>query len=919
MEWFEIYKEYSLLFMKFFEKHDIKSGTILFERYVEKDPGFSEIEWIANIKEYRVDSIDPIHIFASFNYWKIPVKTRKERMILFLNLIQQDVNTLNLIRKIMDSDYLDVFFNFPHLNITNIVASRSIDSQEEIWKLFSFIVQDDEFFDRKIEELFNNYKSWHGIQVPSLTIFLFWVNSDKYLPLDKNTVSLLKKYKVIKVAPTTYDKYVKLLQNRNHKNLFRNLAYMAIDEKKFNTFTDDEKKSINEYLKNSKEEDIRDIEHNIEKQETDGTLEPLLANIEERKEKLIMLDDFNFELYFVINGIPKVIRFISSNIEEFEDLEYDRNVIIQPNFLIIGLKILDDKHTKILKDNKIYYFNKCFMIKERKVTISEQYDLYRDHKVKNININAVVGKNGTGKSTIIELLVKCINNIAKSLINKNPKAIQVFEDFFYTINTNYSLHALNDTEEGNEWLHDLFHKNDAYQIPMVIEPMREKGDIKIIRLNNLVEQRLLSTILEPSIEFDNTELLRYKKASYLNISLNIKKILGIIKKFVPTTAKVDEQNYEQYIDSILEIPSNKKILSFLTTKNIVKNDIVKNDFVEEHRKIAYFYLCYKLKNITENYEDYKDYKGEDKYSSEEYIDLLMGDDSHITFKLKQTINFLNNNTIPYFGDIQIKDLSEKIKKIKKEGTLTVEYIPPSFFNVKIYIKNISPLKEKTYLFDELSSGEKQKIYSIVSIIYHIQNIQSVHNSNNQNNIKYSNINLILDEIELCFHPDMQRTFIFDLLDSLERKEYFNNILGLNIILVTHSPFILSDITKSNIMYLHEDSDYDGEEDIGQTFGANIHTMLDNSFFMEDGLMGKFAKKHIQKLIDSIKIENNQLKDIILKEINIIGEPIIKNKLLEMYYETFSNKLELLEKEKEKILKEIEIEIEKNKLSGSFNG
>lgn len=37
----------------------------------------------------------------------------------------------------------------------------------------------------------------------------------------------------------------------------------------------------------------------------------------------------------------------------------------------------------------------------------------------------------------------------------------------------------------------------------------------------------------------------------------------------------------------------------------------------------------------------------------------------------------------------------------------------------------------------------------------------------------------------------------------------------------------------------------------KTFGANIHHILKNSFFLKDGTMGQFAQKEINKIIQEI--------------------------------------------------------------------
>jgi hypothetical protein len=213
-------------------------------------------------------------------------------------------------------------------------------------------------------------------------------------------------------------------------------------------------------------------------------------------------------------------------------------------------------------------------------------------------------------------------------------------------------------------------------------------------------------------------------------------------------------------------------------------------------------------------------------------------------------------------------------------------IPPSFFKTNVIF-------EHTGNFDMLSSGEKQQIYSINTIAYHLYNLKSV--MEYEDVYKYNSVNIIFDEVELYFHPDMQRRYINNLREriislGLNKEKDINNI---NIIFITHSPFILSDIPKSNILMLKRDEDskkslpYNNEE---ETFGANVHDLLANEFFMEHGFMGEFAKNRISSLSDflSDSFENNVPIDSKWdkleagKLITIIGEPLIKDSLSDLF-------------------------------------
>ncbi|PFB75354.1 hypothetical protein CN273_29895 [Bacillus thuringiensis] len=150
--------------------------------------------------------------------------------------------------------------------------------------------------------------------------------------------------------------------------------------------------------------------------------------------------------------------------------------------------------------------------------------------------------------------------------------------------------------------------------------------------------------------------------------------------------------------------------------------------------------------------------------------------------------------------------------------------------------------------------------------------------------------ILLDEPEARMHPELTRNFMNELIlflaDVGEGKKKFQ------IITSTHSPFILSDIATSNIIYLEKDKNgYCRNVNRGlNTFGTNIHTLLKDGFFMAS-TMGEFATNKIREVISGINTCN--LKAVTLEQknewlyiINSIGEPLIQNRLMKMYNDKF---------------------------------
>ncbi len=207
------------------------------------------------------------------------------------------------------------------------------------------------------------------------------------------------------------------------------------------------------------------------------------------------------------------------------------------------------------------------------------------------------------------------------------------------------------------------------------------------------------------------------------------------------------------------------------------------------------------------------------------------------------------------------------------------YLPPSIFEIDFELMNDK--KSKSY-FNQLSSGEQQLIHTFQSVFYHLNNLQSAHLSATKR-IKYEAINIIYDEIELYFHPEYQRKFVSELIKSFSRYRIGegNRIKTINILLLTHSPFILSDIPAEHIMLLQPNSKGTAISSCpaGQTFAANINDLMADGFFLKKALMGHFAEKKIYSVIRSIKAGNKPTAED-TQILNLIGDTFLKSSLIE---------------------------------------
>lgn len=447
------------------------------------------------------------------------------------------------------------------------------------------------------------------------------------------------------------------------------------------------------------------------------------------------------------------------------------------------------------------------------------YDLgiSNDFFAHNVNISAIVGKNGAGKSSLLDIIFRMVNNFSAYLVGNSIKRKSAdviyyipgiyselhyqmgdkkgilynydnvvallfgekryllsnhklmkdsrFDDFvdcyrpsplkrreiarcfFYTVVMNYALQAYNSSDYQDEmangfetdektgidssgnWMNSLFHKNDGYASPIVLNPYRNDGVIDMKTETSLTRSRLAGIMIEA--EKKNRDFIDGYRLHHIEFMFNPYRIL----------LKLPERFRKEDI-----VPFENMFRNYYGIRNSIVRCVLRNYDISMNETSSLFvwaciYLVSKTLSIPSKYPSYAKYaflgdkdiidgrlpNVRDREDLRNLIKEILDDKSHITTKIRQTLFFLDNFKKKNMDDeaFDYTYYERWLGKEKEDSSLeaTMVLLPPPIFDYEINLRRRG--EQGDIPFYKLSSGERQFLFMMSSIIYHVMNITIV--------------------------------------------------------------------------------------------------------------------------------------------------------------------------------------------------
>ena len=590
------------------------------------------------------------------------------------------------------------------------------------------------------------------------------------------------------------------------------------------------------------------------------------------------------------------------------------------------------EHYRQLFENVLFNFseNKTVTYVDKRLSITQKIKYYNFYGPVLKNVNAVVGENGSGKTSLLNLLgYSQKERIETTLMEEGEIRDKYFLVYEMDETNCYFIERYGrfqfDNIEGSE----TQGSGDGLNSSLV-------GSFSFKRDNDSFKKVTVSDNLNASIFYLSgkkqacslglIEYMNQDKADFLFRNKEVKALQEWYCSYVDLCKNKIVESEEIKI-----LVENKKLLqsktdfriresdnevNFHFKSGIFEYDETFNDMISNHLSMLADRILHMLGSSKKNHEVYNFYIEYDQeiiewnteklYSFFKQLNILLDkNDKQMAPDLKKYCMEIVQKSADFYQnlyDIRKKVIPEVTGFIFEVSGRQIEQekmkLCQTFDELKESLVKSEQIMGKTDLSDLIpnihfliSSGE-EKIISLISYIFNEVNSRLKTICLGDMAVKKNYI-IIVDDIEKELHLEWSRNLIDSLITYLNNrkfnmgyKDYTLQDLNITIQLIfsTHSPFMLSDLHSSSVLKLKKRNGTTICETGEKVFAQNIHRILNQEFFIKSNY-GAYSEKRIGEIIHWLRekkpVTKTQTKEYgeIIKE---IGEPILRQKLHGMY-------------------------------------
>ena len=506
------------------------------------------------------------------------------------------------------------------------------------------------------------------------------------------------------------------------------------------------------------------------------------------------------------------------------------------------------------------------------------------------NISPIVGINGTGKTTILNL----IGTYSPEKYKQAPdnQYFFLFELGKREDKVRFKISSTNLSVKNLPAGGTFYRKQDG---SFDCDPEYYEGDKNILYVN-------LQSKGGGTIEYRtalNPKGLAMFIHSYLWLSDR-----NIISSVLSCSLEINDYRLKDYTNSILR---EINAIGFLIYKSIYNIFYEEVEFIKKFLSEPLLSKCKKyLEENVSNHEDSgfnllieivkeldkNEVKDETRKIIKEYVESIIAiviifieirengslvDSSSSSILLK----YANNNRSLF------EKLNDKLLRYTKSKKLVDKFC----YDLNENSNNYDLINETPNY--HMSTGEG----NVIEIFSQLYTYLSMHEESSEDII------LLVDELESGMHLEWSRRLIQILIDNLsEIFEDEGKGRKIQLSFTTHSPYMLSDIKPGNVIMIekNQETGYSEGKVLQNTFAKNIQEIMKENLI--DNIYGDFALEKIDSMISRLTGEEVQKgnEEELLKEIHLISEPILRNKLLEMYDKKYNTSEFSIEKQLHKL-------------------